>query len=307
MKMLSVKEASGLTNISEQTIRNWAEEGKITKHEDNNGKLVVDKRELLLQIPTSITLFNQKGGVGKTSVSVILSDYFEKKGLNVLLIDLDQQGNLSQTFFKYEDIKDSPTLFDYFYNKTPLQKILRKYNENIDVLPADIKLSRKDNISVEDLIDLKNDFTPLFKKYNVVIIDCPPALNSFSRFGLLLSNYVFCPVHPSAYSFDGAFEVLRTIKKFVPQLNTDCIDYKFIISKHHYKRYVIKDEYVELFKEEFGDKLYQQSIPEFIGIEERAVSFTNIFDMYTAKTDKSIKKIWELCEEIDRTVYENRG
>lgn len=310
MNLLTIKDAVELTGLSDQTVRNMIDKGKIQKYDSADNITRVSKKEILVTIPTTITFFNQKGGVGKTTMSVLLTDYLEKHGYKVLLVDLDQQGNLSQTFFQYEDLKKGNTLFDYFYNRTPLIKIVKEYNKNIDVLPADIRLARKDNLGVEELIELKADFQPIFKKYNVVIIDCPPALNSFSRFGILLANYIFCPVHPSAYSYDGSFEVLRTINKFVPQgkhtakLNPDCIDYRFLISKHHYRRFVIKDDYIKFFKEEYGEKLFDKSIPEFIGIEERAVEFKNIFDMY--QNDKSVDRIKELCEEIEYSIYEGR-
>lgn len=305
MKLLAVKEAALLIGTSDQTIRNWIEEKKIKPYEDGDGKLLVDKNEVLLQTPTVITFFNQKGGVGKTSMSLLIADYFEKQKYKTLLVDLDQQGNLSQTYFKYEDIKNNLTLFDYFYNRTPLNKIVKNFNKYIDVLPADIKLSRKDNISVEDLLDLKNDFLPIFKKYQIVIIDCPPALNSLSRFGILLANYIFCPVHPSAYSFDGSFEVLRTIKKFIPGLNKDCIDYKFFISKHHSRRIVIKDEYIDLYKKEYDGKIFNNTVPEFVGIEERAVSFKNLFDMYSSD-EKAMRKLKKICDEIRVFIFDER-
>jgi len=304
--LISIKTATEITNVADRTIRNWIEEGKIKKYDDESGVLRIDKEEFLKQIPTVLTVFNQKGGVGKNSTSVILADYFAKKGIKTLLVDFDQQGNLSQTYFEYDDIKNSLTLFDYFYNKTVISKIIKKYDENIDVLPADIKLSRKDNISLEDMPELKKDFLPIFKKYSVVIVDCPPALNSFSRFGIMLANYVICPVHPSAYSYDGAFEVLNTINKFIPKFNDECYDYRFLISKHHNRRYVIKDEYIEQYKNNFKNKLLEATIPEFVGVEERAVSFTNIFDMYP-ETDKMIQKIKEMCEEIKEMVYDKRG
>jgi len=304
-KYLTIKKASNLLNVSDKTIKNWIQEKRLASHEDEKGNIVVNQKELILNTFTSICFFNQKGGVGKTSMSVILGDYFDKNNIKTLLVDLDQQGNLSQTYFDYDEIKDGLTLFDYFYTRTPLSKIVKKYNDNIDILTANIKLSRKDNISIEDLLDLKNDFIPLFKKYQIVIIDCPPALNTFSRFGILLSNYIICPVNPSAFSYDGSFEVLRTINKFIPDLNKDCIDYKFLISKHHHRRVVIKDEYVDLFKKDYQDKIFNGTIPEFVGVEERAVSFKNIFDMYS-ENDKSCQRIYEVCAEIDNFIFEGR-
>lgn len=303
--LITIKTATELTGVADKTIRNWIEIGKLQKYEDEAGVSLIDKESFLKLVPTVVTIFNQKGGVGKTSTSVMLADYFSEKGVKTLLVDLDQQGNLSQTFFPYEEVKDGLTIYDYFYNKTSLLKIVKSYDENIDVLPADIKLARKDNISLEDMPDMKKDFLPLFKKYSIIIVDCPPALNSFSRFGIMLANYIISPVHPSAYSYDGAFEVLNTIDKFIPKFNGDCLDYRFMISKHHNRRMVIKDEYVEQYKNVFKEKLMKSTVPEFVGIEERAVSFRSIFKMYP-DSEKMVLKIREMCEEIDELIYKNR-
>lgn len=193
--MIPLKTACQISNLTDRTIRDWVADGKVVGGKDDlSGILHVDKESLLKALPTSICLYNQKGGVGKTTISVMLADYFDKKGVKILLIDLDQQANLSQSYFDYEDIRGSSTLYNYLEDKTPLTKCIKSYNENIDVLPADIRLSRKDNYDLDELDSLRADFLPVFKKYQVIIIDCPPSLSAMSKFGLLLSNYVFIPV-----------------------------------------------------------------------------------------------------------------
>jgi Mrp family chromosome partitioning ATPase len=135
-----MKQACKLSNLSDRTIRDWIADGKIIgKKDDLSGILHVDKLSLLQALPTSICLYNQKEGVGKTTISVMLADYFDKKGAKVLLIDLDRQANLSQTYFEYDDIRNSSTLYNFLEDKTPLAKCIKSYNDNIDVITADIR------------------------------------------------------------------------------------------------------------------------------------------------------------------------
>ncbi|HOF00905.1 MAG TPA: AAA family ATPase [Spirochaetota bacterium] len=303
MNLLTIKDAGILAGLSENTVRNWIDEGKIQKYEDDKGRALVNKREILKTIPTIITFFNQKGGCGKTTSSVICADYFEKQGDKVLVVDLDQQGNISQTFFSFEELGESLTLYDYVENKTPVSKIVKKYSDNVDVIPADIRLSRKDYIDTSLLIQMKEDFIPVFKKYNIVILDCPPSLNAFSRMGALYSNYIFCPIVPEPYSHKGLAELLNSMKILTP-FNKDFIDYRVFISTHRQHRTTIREDYVLQFKEQLGDKIFKNYIPDFIGVVERGVAFSNIFDMY--KNDKSISKILELMKEIDNFIYEGR-
>ncbi len=304
MDLLLLKEASKVSRIPERTIRDWINDGSLQSYKNDDNISCVERRELLLKNPTVLTVFNQKGGCGKTSISVLLADYYEKQKRKVLLVDFDQQGNLTQTYFAYDELKDSLSLYDYFEKKTPLPKIVKNYNEFIDIMPANIKLSRKDNYDIDDLDSMRRDFTPIFKKYNIVIIDCPPSLNSFSKFGLILSNYILIPVIPEPYNYDGLFEVMNTItrlQKFIEGF----IDYKVVISAHEQRTLKIHENYIELIRNDLKDKVAVQSIPNFVGIKERSFQKTNIFDMYHA--DKSIKKAEELLREIDEYIYDRRG
>lgn len=304
MGLLLIKDAGSISGIPERTIRDWMADDSIKSHKNDEGLACVEKRELLGKIPTALTIFNQKGGCGKTSLSVLLADYYEKKKMKVLLLDLDQQGNLSQTYFAYDDLKDALSIYDYFEKKTPINKIVKKYNDYIDILPANIKLSRKDNYDIDDLDTMRKDFMPVFKKYNIIIIDCPPALNSFSKFGIILSNYVLIPVIPEPYNYDGLFEVMNTLKR-MQKFIEGYIDYKVIISAHEQRTLKIHEDYIGLIRNDIKDKVAVQSIPNFVGIKERSFQRTNIFDMY--KNDKSIQKIELILQEIDEYIYDKRG
>lgn len=304
MDLLLLKEASKISRIPERTIRDWINDGSLKSYKNDDNVACVERRELLSINPTVLTIFNQKGGCGKTSISVLLADYYEKRNRSVLLVDFDQQGNLTQTYFAYDELKDSLSLYDYFEKKTPLPKIIKKYNDTIDILPANIKLSRKDNYDIDDLDAMRRDFNPIFKKYNVVIIDCPPSLNSFSKFGLILSNYVLIPVIPEPYNYDGLFEVMNTINR-LQKFIEGFIDYKVVISAHEQRTLKIHENYIELIRNDLKDKVAAQSIPNFVGIKERGFQKKNIFDMY--ETDKSVKRTEELLHEIDEFIYDKRG
>lgn len=304
MQFIPIKDASKLSGISDSTIREKIAANILESKDDDRGKMCVGKREVLSLVPTVLTVFNQKGGCGKTSLAVLLADYYEKKKIKTLLIDFDQQGNMSQTYLKYNDLKESLTLYNYLENKTALAKIIKQYSNYIDIIPSDIKLSRKEGYDIDDLDSMKRDFVPILKKYQIVICDCPPALNSFSKFGLLLSNYSLIPAIPEPYNYDGLFEVLNTIKRLQKYID-DYVDYKIIISAHEQRTIKIHEEYIKLIRDEIKNKVATQSIPNFVGIKERGFQKSNIFDLYVS--GKSIEKIKLLLDEIDRFIYEERS
>ncbi len=299
MKLISIAEASKIADISDQTIRNWITNEKLQKY-DVEGKMCVDKRSILEEVPAVITVFNQKGGCGKTRLSLIIGDYYENhyqktnKNKKILLVDLDPQSNLSQSYFDSDEILNNPTLYDHFERRTALHKIVRSYNEYIDILPSKLSLEEKNYYDIDVLGEMKLTFNQFFKNYSMVIVDCPPALNSLSKFGLMLANYVVIPVMAEAFNYDGLFEVMKTIKRMQPYMN-DFIDFKIIISAYNQVKSV-EDFYVRLIRDEYNDKVTLSSIPDFVGIAERPIKFNNIFNEYknsNVRLDKFRDKIYE--------------
>jgi len=318
MKLISPKEGSKKIKATEMTIRNWVQEGKIGSYEDENKNLLVDKRELLEQEPTIITFYNQKGGATKTDSCVITVDYFEtilekinktkNKQYSLLVIDLDPQATLSYMFFSdkelYGEKNEKLTLYNFFENSTPLNKIVRKYNDVIDLLPAHIDMLSKTNLDTTDLIPLKQELYTLFKKYTIVLIDCPPAINSFSRLGVLLGNYILCPLIATENCYRASASALKNIINII-QYNKDFVDYMFFLSSNSNQRTNIKDYIINKYKKDLKDKLFVNPIPDFVGVCERETIKKNIFFRYKEQHSSMIRII-EFMEQIENLIYDER-
>ena len=304
---IPIKAAMALTGMTDKTIRDWVEAGKVPAEKNEvSGILHVDKEKLLQSLPTSICFYNQKGGVGKTSLTVMLTDYFQLRGLRVLIVDLDPQGNCSQTFFDYEDIRESMTLYNYMEDRTPLQKCVKKYNDSVDVLCSDLRLSRKDNLDLDDLSQLVPDFVSLFKKYNIILIDCPPSLSCLSKFGLLLSNYAFLPVVPEPYSYDGMLETINNLKR-ISKFNDEFIDFMVLINAHEQRKLSLHENYIEAIRNDKKIHSFEQTIPTSVAVKERGVRKENIFGNAHATKDKGLKRIYDLFDEVYDFIYLKRG
>lgn len=300
---ITIKEAVELTKVADITIRRWIEDKKISAYPSEKNTILVDKREVLQNLPTVITLFNQKGGVGKTTSSILLADYYEKQGLKVLLVDLDQQANLSRTFFSYEELSGNPSLYNYFNDNTSFKKIVMERNDNISLLPSNIKMANLENTDVTNWIHKVEDFYSFFKKFQIVIIDCPPSLNAFSRLGLLLSHYVFCPLIPEPFCYEGLANAIESIERII-KINKNFIDYKGMVSKHKGQKTIINEDLMEDFRTELQGKLFENTIPEFVGIIERAYA-DNLFETFS-DSEKPMKRVYALLNEIDHFIYEER-
>lgn len=299
--LITISEASKISGIPETTIRDMIKDERIK--EQKGGKIKIDKIDFLKSIPTVVAFFNQKGGVGKTSASVLLGDYFEKKEMRTLLVDLDQQGNLSQTFFSFSEIQNNPTIYEYLENHTNLKKIVKKYNKLIDIIPSDIRLAKKDNIDTTILLKYKKEFFSFFKDYQIIIIDCPPALNSFSRLGILLANYIFMPLTEEPYCFIGLSDAIDTINT-IKELNQQFVEFYAFSSKHIGTKSSIRETTIDEYKKQLKGHFLDITIPNFIGIIERITKRQNIFDTYPH--EQATKKIVSLFDKMYQVMYEER-
>jgi chromosome partitioning protein len=307
--LLKISEAATLTGLTEPTIRNYVQDGKLQSYEKSTGKnenvLHVEKVELLRTQSTIMVVFNQKGGVSKTTTAVLLGDYYEKQGRKVLLADFDQQGNLSQTYFESTDIKSGLTLFDFFAGHAPLKKIVRKASENIDVLPSNIKLA-----SLEKMADMQmvtkfdKEFTKFCENYEVIIIDCPPALNAFSTFAVVIAHYIILPLNDDPYCYLGladAVETINTHKRFNPNFK----DFFAFSSKFFKNKSQLRSETIQQYSTDLGTHyLVGHTLPNYIGFAERPRHMRNILDVYP--NEPAVKEMTELFDELDKRMYYNR-
>ena len=152
-----------------------------------------------------ISIYNIKGGVGKTSTSINLASIAAKKG-KTLLLDLDTQG-ASSYFFNKKTKKRN--IF-----KKPSQKIIKSTQyENLDIIPAGTKLENYKN-------ELKNLIENIKSFYDFVIIDAPANLTSLTRDILKYSDIILVPIFPNILSLRTYNQILKTklaknIKLFV--------------------------------------------------------------------------------------------
>ena len=251
-----------------------------------------------------ISLYNFKGGCSKTSSAVLLADYFEKKGKKILVIDFDPQANISLVYFEYEELINNSgyavSVYDFFENKVSLDETIRRYNDNIDVITSNLQLGGKSNIDTLELLKIKSEFLKITENYDLVIIDCPPALNSLSRLGLLLSNHIMIPILPEPFSYYGLSNMLSSIDDIIPY-NKDFISYKVFFAVHKSHKTILRENYMDSIRDQLNESIFINTIPDFIGIVERSVNKYNIFDVY--KRGKAIQQIKKLMKEIEKEIF----
>lgn len=162
-----------------------------------------------------ISVFNRKGGVGKTTITINLaaelSFYHNKR---VLVVDCDPQGNATS----YLDISgvnsDKPDLSSYYLKETPFEDIVQSYHYekkrrgtksdtcSIDLIPGGLSMDNVDITNGYSLLNLVSG-----QDYDYVLFDCPPSMSSITLASLFASDYVLVPAEPDSDSL-GGFQAL---------------------------------------------------------------------------------------------------
>lgn len=182
----------------------------------------------------TIVVFNQKGGVGKTSTVANLMAEFKRNNLSVLGIDLDAQANL--TAFN-SIVNPSKTVREVLLNECTLEDAVEtcKYG---DVLPADAVLQTellRFASMPAFVIRLRDLLKPLASAYDAVLIDCPPVVNQVTAAALVAADYVIVPAEAEYFSAVGVEMIANTINEVKP-LNPDIKVLGVLLVKYQQRR-----------------------------------------------------------------------
>ena len=159
-----------------------------------------------------VAITNQKGGVGKSTSAESLSNVIAAKKKKVLLIDLDQQGNLSK--YVGADLS-KPTIYDVLNAEKPIADAIQKCGR-IDIITSSKELSKSDKeFGEHDDIFLLADVIELIKdKYDYIFIDNGPARSTLLTMAYVASDYIIIPTEVDDGSMDGVDEVNNDIIKY---------------------------------------------------------------------------------------------
>jgi len=232
-------------------------------------------------MPRVYAIANQKGGVGKTTTAVNLGGFLARMGHNVLLVDMDPQGNASSGLGV--DIRNlNRSVYQLLIGELSASEILRQSTvKNLSLLPATTDLAgiEPDLLQTEGReYVLKKALEQIASRFDIVLIDCPPNLGILTLNALSFADRVLIPLQTEYFALEGLTQLLEAIsrvqKNFNPALMLDGVVLTMYDARTSMSQQVVED-----VRQHFLDRVYQTIIPRNVKLSE-APSFGQFIGEY---------------------------
>ena len=226
-----------------------------------------------------LTVSNQKGGVGKTTTTVNLASALARGGMNVMVIDVDPQGNAS-TALNVEHSQGSDSIYDVLINDFELHEVVQQNPEtdSLIVAPASIDLAGAE-IELVSLVAREHRLARALARYlkyrkkkdlprlDYIFIDCPPSLGLLTVNALVSAKEVLIPIQSEYYALEGLSQLTKNIQMIQKHLNEE-LEVSTIMLTMYDGRTNLAIQVAEEVREFFPDQVLDAVIPRNVRISE---------------------------------------
>lgn len=232
-----------------------------------------------------ICIFNQKGGVGKTTTNINLCAYLAMEGYKVLTIDIDPQGNTTSGL-GLDKRNLELSMYDVLTSDTSLKDVILKSDlvQNLHIAPSTMELAGAEVEMIERNYREKiliNKISEVKDNYDFIFIDCPPSLGILTINALTASNSVLIPIQCEFYALEGVGQLINTIQLVKKSLNKNLTIEGVLMTMFDFRTNLSNEVYKEVEKY-FGEKVFNITIPRNIRLAE-APSFGLPIMLYDEK------------------------
>lgn len=229
---------------------------------------------------TIIAVFNQKGGVGKTTTVLNLAAALARRGRQPVGIDLDPQGQFSSITGITAHSSDN-SIYSLFQRNRPLRELIRESPSGINVIPSHIELFKVDALYGKGYNAINKLNTSLQAEMarfgdTLWIIDCSPLVGVLSLNAIFACDAVIVPISADYLSINGAFQIVKTLKA-LEQVLKRRVNRRFLITRFDSRRSMAKI-ILDMAQTEFGSDVCRTIISENVSLAESPSLNKTVFE-----------------------------
>ena len=235
-------------------------------------KSYVDKKPVdhVVGMTKIIAIINQKGGVGKSTTAINLSAALGEMGKQVLLVDLDPQGNATSGL-GIEKGQLSVCVYDVLLNDVPIQDaIIPDVCPGLDLVPATINLAGAEVELVSEMARenrLKDAVGTMRGRYDYIFIDCPPSLGLLTVNALVGADKLIIPIQTEFYALEGVTKLLESMKRVKSRLNPSLDIFGILLTMYDGRTTLSRQVAAEV-RNYFTDQVFETIIPRTVKLSE---------------------------------------
>ncbi|MCS2946982.1 ParA family protein [Bacteroides sp. BFG-638] len=229
-------------------------------------------------MPSIIAILNHKGGVGKTTTTINLAAALQQKGKKILVIDLDGQANLTESFGC--SIEEQNTIYGAMKGEYPLPLIKTESGITLVLSCLDLSAAESELINEpgrEMILRQLISKLPKENKFDYILIDCPPSLGLLTLNALTAADFLIIPVQAQFLAMRGMAKIMNVINIVQERLNSNLKIGGIVITQYD-KRKTLNKSVAEIIHDSFCDKVFKTIIRDNVALAEAPINGKNIYE-----------------------------
>lgn len=241
-----------------------------------------------------ISVINQKGGVGKTTIAFNLVKGMAATGKKILALDNDPQGNLSSAFLD-NPLHSTADILDIYAGENSTI-IPQKISDNLYFIGSNIHLSKISDSDFEVIFRLKEGLVPFQQEFDFIIIDCLPSFGYLNMAALNASHKILIPTIPAPFALLGLKDLFETIAKTRTRLNPELQVCGILLNLVEGRQTTIANDLETVLREDYGNLVFSTVINKLVKFEESPAFHKSIMEY--APESKAAQQFQAFLEEF---------